>query len=127
MIGSRTGGRLARRGLVAAAVVVGLTAFGMGPALADGPSDEHYCGIRGFFMPWYDNGPVTDVVHHNVEPLAPSLHRINCDNLEALDGAVLLLTDPETQEQAMDILIHNKESYLNQVLHLCFLPACHIP
>lgn len=117
-----------RLGVVAAGAAV---LFGAGaiPAQATGDEDPaHYCGSRGFFTPWYDNGPVTDVVHHNLEPAGLVTHRFSCDTLEILDPVVEAATNPgDYVSDALEIIVTDEQSYLNQILHLCFLPACHIP
>jgi hypothetical protein len=121
--------RRIRRVLVGGAVLgVALTGVGASAARATGDEDPaHFCyhvsaGIASYDV--YDDGGLTELTHHYLEPTLPGVHEANCRILVNLDGAVGLLNDPETQANFLDIVIYNESSYLNQVLKLCIIPYC---
>jgi hypothetical protein len=122
---SRTFRRVRATAVVAAvAATVGL---GAGPARAAGEHDAaHYCGVRGFFEPYYDDGAISGLVHQAAEPLGVP-HRFTCDYVTGADGVVDTALDPGYVDEVVHTVVTDHESYLNQILHLCFLPACTIP
>jgi hypothetical protein len=75
-MGNRRGRRRTGALVMTGGVLIGVTWMATaGPARA---TEDHPCGLFGL----HDNGPVTDVVHHSVEPLlgdsASGLHATNC-------------------------------------------------
>ena len=67
------------------AVLTAASFVAASPAAAEFEPDDptyHFCG--NFAYPWSDDGPLTDVIHHNVEPLGEPLnlraplHGVNC-------------------------------------------------
>jgi hypothetical protein len=87
------------------ALVVAGSMLGGGAVLAAagpaGASNDHPCGLFGL----HDNGPVTDVVHHSVEPLLgdsqPGVHATNCHLRNYED----ILLNPERQDGIVQILL----------------------
>jgi hypothetical protein len=75
--------------LMCGALVGASATVGASGAAASYPSDSiHYCG--SLLDPTTDDGPVTDGIHHNLEPvlggLQPSLHQLNCNLLAGVLG-----------------------------------------
>jgi hypothetical protein len=78
--------------LGAAGVLLGASAtIGAPTASASYPSDTlHYCG--SLLDTTSDDGPLTDGIHHNVEPLVaglglqPGVHGLNCNVLAGVLG-----------------------------------------
>lgn len=78
-----------RRVAALAGVAVALTASSViasaPTAGASGEGAEHFCGF--FWVP-NDDGLLTDPIHHDVEPLVPGLHDLNCQVQAQIDVVV---------------------------------------
>jgi hypothetical protein len=81
-----------RRVAALTSVAVALTASSVlmsaPTAGASGEGAEHFCGF--FWVP-NDDGMLNDPIHHNVEPLVPGLHDLNCQLQAQVDVVVCYL------------------------------------
>ena len=90
-------------GGAAALALAGAGLLGTASPAAAHDDLDHFCG----FFEVADNGPVTDVVHHAVEPVGPvigaDLHPTSCE-LAKVDQPLTLLLTPQGLADSVEAL-----------------------